>query len=247
MSKAVKPASIVVCILAVSASAAPVTNVTVRAAANSAEKGGSVTFGQVFKRGDVKQGVLVSAPGASAQADVKRKYEDGSVRFAIISVMVPKWPPEMTVALSDGVPDSSAKSMPVRAADLLKTDFDATVTLRLSDGAERSASARKLLAAAEANARTWLEGPVATEWLLDGPLAGKDGQADPDLRVQFQVRAYAGCKAVRVSVVLENCLDTWAGNIGYDVAVTLGKEGKLAYAKKGVDHRRLSRWRKVFW
>ena len=246
MSNRLKPASIVVYVLALSASAAPVTKVTLRAPAGGA-KDALVTFGQVFTRGDVKQGVLVSAPGASVQADVKRKYDDGSVRFAIVSVMMPLLPRETTVALSDGVPDPLAKPMPVRAADLLKTDFDATVSLRLSGGAELSAGARKLLEAAGASARTWLAGPVATEWLLDGALVDKDGRADPDLRVQFQVRAYAGCKAVRVSVVVENCLDTWAGNIGYDVAVTLGKKGKVAYEKKGVHHRRLSRWRKVLW
>jgi hypothetical protein len=110
-----------------------------------------------------------------------------------------------------------------------------------------NASARNLLQTAGADAKTWLSEPVVTEWLLDGILVGTDGTADPDLRVQFHVRAFAGCNAVRVAVVVENCLDTWAGNIGYDMAVALGKNGRLVYEKKDVDHRRLSRWRKDFW
>ena len=250
MTNRLKPALAMVCILALSASAAsapPVTTVTLRPRAGQPAKGVPITFGQVFKKGDIKQGVLVGAPGASVQADVKRKYDDGSVRFAVISVMVPELAGETAVALGDGVGAPAAGPLPVQAADLLKTDFGATVTLRFPDGAERSASARKLLEAAGAGARTWLAGPVATEWLLDGLPMDKDGKADPDLRVQFQVRAYAGCKAVRVSVVVENCLDTWAGNIGYDVAVALGKEGKVVYEKKDVNHRRLSRWRKECW
>ena len=56
----------------------------------------------------------------------------------------------------------------MQAADLLQTDFDATVTLRFPDGVERSASARELLRVAGPDAKTWLAGPVATEWLLDG-------------------------------------------------------------------------------
>lgn len=63
--------------------------------------------------------------------------------------------------------------------------------------------------------------------------------------MQFQVRAYAGLKRVRVSVVVENCWDTWAGNIRYDAAVTVG--GKQVFAAKAVDHHCLARWRKVFW
>ena len=228
MNTHLKQAVWLVCILSLSASAAgaePVTTVTLRPPAGQPLKDVPVTFGQVFRKGDIKQGVLASAAQASVQADVKRTYDDGSVRFAVISLWVPELDGEMSVTLSDGVRRQLATRQPVQAADLLKTDFDATVTLKFPDGAERSASARELLQAAGPDAKTWLAGPVATEWLLDGTLSGPDGQADPDLRVQFHVRAYAGCKPVRVSVVVENCLDTWAGNIGYDVAVRLGKQG----------------------
>ncbi|MDD4890910.1 MAG: hypothetical protein PHU85_13395, partial [Phycisphaerae bacterium] len=139
--------------------------------------------------------------------------------------------------------------------DLLKTDFDAKLTLKLPETTqpdaekkiERSVAARKLLEQSGGDAAAWLRGPVCTEWLLDGLLAGADGQLDQDLAVQFQVRAYAGCKTVRVSVVVENCWDTWAGHIAYDAAITLGKDAKPAYERKDLLHRRLARWRKVLW
>jgi len=63
--------------------------------------------------------------------------------------------------------------------------------------------------------------------------------------VLFQVRAYAGCRRVRVSVAVENCWDTWAGNVRYDLSVSVA--GKEVFSRRAVDHRRLSRWRKVFW
>jgi hypothetical protein len=250
MSTHLKQAVWLVCILSASASAAwaePVTTVTLRAPAGLPLKDVPVTFGQVFRKGDIKQGVLANAAQATVQADVKRTYDDGSVRFAVISLRVPELDGETLVTLSDGGRRQLATRQPVQAAELLQTDFDATVTLRFPDGVERSASARELLRAAGPDAKTWLAGPVATEWLLDGTLGGPDGRPDPDLRVQFHVRAYAGCKWVRVSVVVENCLETWAGNIGYDVAVRIGKRGQVVYEKKNVDHRRLSRWRRDFW
>ena len=250
MSNHVKPVLTILCLLALAAWAGwavAVTKVTLREPSGGPAQKVPVTFGQVFKKGDLRQGVLVSAPGAAVQADVKRKYDDGSVRFAVISLVLPELDGEATVALRDGVRPQLASELPVQAAELLKTDFDAVVKLKFPDGTERSASARALLKAVGPEAKTWLAGPVVTEWLLAGTLLCKDGTPDPDLRVQFHVRAYARCKAVRVSVVVENCLDTWAGNIGYDVAVLLGRPGRVVYEKKNVDHRRLSRWRKDFW
>jgi hypothetical protein len=253
------------CVLALSAPAAwaaAVTKVVVRGPSGGPVRHVPLTFGQVFKQGDIRQGVLPSAAGAAVQADVKSKYDDGSVRFAVISLMLPELNGETTVTLSDGIRPQLGSELPVQAAALLATGFDARVRLKFPDGTERSASARELLRAAGRDAQpphpqplsrrergeiTWLCGPVASEWILSGPPVGKDGKPDPDLRVQFHVRAYAGCKAVRVSVVLENCLDTWAGNIGYDVAVLAGSPGRVVYEKKNVDHRRLSRWRKDFW
>ncbi len=48
-----------------------------------------VTFGQVFKLDDFVRGVAVSADGVpiKAQVNVKRRHEDGSLRFAIVSTM----------------------------------------------------------------------------------------------------------------------------------------------------------------
>jgi len=237
-------------LLAHAASAAagdPVTTVTLRAPAGQPLRDVPVTFGQVFRKGDIRQGVLVTAGRGLVQADVKRRYDDGSIRFAVISLWLPEMDGAMTVSVSDGAGRQTAARQPVQAADLLATDFDATVTLKFPGGAERSASARELLRAAGPEAKTWLAGPVATEWLLNGTLREPNGTADPDLRVQFHVRAYAGCQAIRVSVVVENCLDTWAGNIGYDVAIRLGKQSQMVYEKREVHHRRLSRWRKDFW
>jgi hypothetical protein len=231
------------------AAAAPVTKVTLRNQGMRPATNVPITVGQVFKKGDIKVGVLASAGRAEVQADIKRRYEDGSVRFAALSLICPSLAPgeDVTLEMADGQTDQLAKPVPVTPGDLLKTDFDAVVTLTFPDGQQRSASARQWLEEAGAKARTWLSGPIATEWLLEGAPAGPNGRTDPDLRVQFQVRAYRGCKTARVSVVVENCLDTWAGNIGYDVSITLGRDGRVAYEKKALDHRRLARWRRVLW
>lgn len=207
-----------------------------------------VTFGQVFKRGDFDRGVALSADGEliPAQIDVKRRHDDGSIRFAIVSVMLDELPPNGSVKLllKDGNENQDAVP-PVSLDQLLKTDFDASVSFRFPDGVERRVSFRDLAAEADAESSTWLKGPVATEWCVSGPPTDNDAGPDPDLNVQFQVRAYRDGRAARVSVVVENCWDHWADNIRYDEAVEVG--GKQVFSKNAVDHRRLSRWRKVFW
>ncbi len=208
-----------------------------------------VSFGQAFKKGDIRQGFQVHCfvDGRLSQVDMKRRYDDGSLRFAIVSAIIPELAANgsKTLKLAAGHPLPMPPVRPVFLDDLLKTDFDAVVTLKFPDGAVRTASARKWLVREGQKAKTWLHGSAATEWLIAGPPVDKGGRPDGDLHVQSQVRAYAGCRRVRVSAVVENCWDSWPGNIRYDVTVTVG--GKAIFARQKVDHRRLSRWRKVFW
>ena len=226
-----------------------VVNVEVRNLTRQTLKSVPVTFGQVFRKGDVPRGKQVHCPidDCWAQVDPKRGYDDGSLRFAVVSVVLPELPAggAKTLRMVAAVARPGAELPPVMLSDLLKTDFDAVVSLKSPDGAVRTASARKLLARTADATATWLRGQMATEWLVSGPPVDKEGNPDEDLSVQFQVRAYRGCRRVRVSVAVENCWDHWAGNIRYDVTVTLA--GKPVFSQQAVDHRRLSRWRKVFW
>lgn len=220
----------------------PLVSVEVRNLSDQALMDVPVTFGQVLKRGCLPKGtaLMCRAGDRMAQVDVKRRYADGSPRFAVVSGIVKELPAKGSKALRlvASTPLPMPPLRPVFLSDLLATGFDAAVTLTFPDGVARSVSARKLLGQGGEKARTWLKGHVATEWLADGAL-------DEDLHVRFQVRAYQGCKRVRVSVAVENCWDTWAGNIRYGVAVTVN--GKEVFARQAVDHRRLSRWRKIFW
>lgn len=207
-----------------------------------------VTFGQVFRRGDVPPGRRIQCvvDGQRAQVDGKRRYADGSLRFAVFSMVLPRLAAGQSQALQllSGGPPAIAPPPPVTLEDLLATDFDATVTFTFPDGARRAANVRDLLKRSDSEATTWLKGHAATEWLVGGPPTHAEGRPDEDLYVRFAVRAYAGGKPVRVSVTVENCWDTWADNIRYDVKVAVS--GKEVFAEQAVDHRLLSRWRKVF-
>jgi hypothetical protein len=207
-----------------------------------------VTFGHAFRQGHFPRAVRVTAVNGSGsfQADIKRRYPDGSIRFAVISALLDALAPQQALELELAPADPpSAPAAGITPADLLKQGFDVVVAFRFPDGAVRRVSARRLLERANDKTQVWLQGPVATEWLLAGVPEDDQGKADDDLCVRFQVRAFHGGTTARVSVAVENCWDSWAGNIRYDVAVSVG--GREVFQRQAVDHRPLSRWRQVFW
>ncbi len=230
-----------------SARGADAVRVVVRNLSDDAAKDSPVTLGQAFRKGDFARGVRADRDGRDlpAQVDVKRRHPDGSVRFAVLTVLLDDLPAGKEAVLTLKPGDVLPPGDDVSAAELLKTGFDALLTLRFPDGAVRTASARKLLEKQGKDSAPWLRGPLVSEWILSAPPADAQGKPDEDLNVQFHVRAYRGAKLARVSVVVENCWDTWAGNIRYDASLSLA--GREVFAEKAVDHRRLARWRKTFW
>jgi hypothetical protein len=207
-----------------------------------------VTFGQVFRQGDIKRGIVMRAGEqmVPAQIDVKRHYDDGSVRFAIISMVLKNLPAgeKLTLALCDGPMNVDSRAR-TAVSEVLDAGFDAVVKFSFPDGTKSQISAKKLLREARDDEALWLRGLIATEWIVSGPPVDDAGNLDPDLNVQFLIRVYPECGAIRVSVMTENCWDHWAEAMGYDVAVVA--EGRDVFSRKGVQHRRLSRWRKTFW
>lgn len=250
-------AAVIIALAASTAGARPVASVVLRNPTSQPMVNVPVTFGQVFVRGDANQGLAASAPDRDAQVDVKCTWPDGSIRYAIVSMLLPSIPPgATTIQLVTSQPGEQGGPRPSVALDnLLKTDYDTIVTLTFPtsrpDNAPgqvvRSISARRLLEQGQPNVPRWLTGSQAVEWLVSGSPAGPDGQLDQDLVVAFHVRAYAGGRYVRTSVVVENCQDTWAGHIGYDVTIAQAATTRPAFERKGLVHRRLSRWRKDVW
>jgi len=222
--------------------------VIVRNTGDSPQRAVPVTFGQAFCRGAFRQGVRVEADGrpVPVQINVKRRYDDGSVRFAVVTAMIEELAAGKETRLVFTPRGSDEEFQPgASPSDLLRAGFDAAVSFRFPDGAVRSVSARKLMEKPDVKATLWLNGPLVSEWILSAPPADAQGRADEDLNVQFHVRAYQGAKRARVSVVVENCWDSWAGNVRYDVSVSVA--GREVFRRDAVDHRPLARWRKTFW
>lgn len=224
-----------------------------------------VTFGQIFKDGDVPNGSILTATldgkPVTLQVNPKATNPDGSLRHAVITLTVPslRGGTKLPLAIS-AAPDTKPKTAeaPVSLSQLLATGYDAKASLDLG-GVTYTADARSLLQAVEkaksckawgTKCNVWLSGPLVSEWVVNGPVAAADGTKNPNLNIYFAVRAYSGTAPgaidrVRTDIVIEN---TWAytpqGQPQYSATLT---SGTANYTSPALTQYAYTRWHRVLW
>ncbi|MEO5811761.1 MAG: hypothetical protein ABIU96_11515, partial [Rhodanobacter sp.] len=190
---------------AVSAQAATVVTDTVVSRSAQAQRNVPVTFGQVFKSGDVPRNATVTASlngqPVTLQVDAKATHPDGSLRHAVLTMIVPALGANSRVpVMLTAEPSLPGGSRPITISQVLATSYNAWVSLNIA-GKAYTANARALLQAANSSStcaswsercNLWLSGPLASEWVVNGAVTAADGTTNPNLRVYFAVRAYAG-------------------------------------------------------
>lgn len=222
-----------------------------------------VTFGQIFKKGDVAKGeglqATLNGHRVALQVDIKATNPDGNLRHAVLTAVVPTLADGASepLAVSVSGPSTAAVS-PVKLAQLLATQYDATVSFDIG-GVTYAAHARALLAAAEEgrtckpwgnDCNVWLAGPLVSEWIVRGSLANEAGVAQPNLKVYFNVRAYAdpaggSISRIRTDIVVENTSAYSAqGQPQYTATLT---SGTTSYTSPALTQFAYTRWHKVLW
>lgn len=208
-------------------------------------------FGRPFAKGEIRdcpQVLLNGTPAQSAQVDVKTRHPDGSVRFAIISAVVPSVPAADDVAVSFSNEVCSAPAA-LTSADMLAARFDFDAQIILNNGAAGTASARDMLSRGQYT--LWTQGPVVTTAIIADHSAktqdmGVDAQKS--LRPMFEVQFWPAISKARVRVILEATDTEKVQNQTYDVSVKTGAGAPVeVMSASGVKHNFMSRWSRVFW
>ncbi|WP_343853220.1 hypothetical protein [Rhodanobacter soli] len=224
-----------------------------------------LTFGQIFKAGDIPRGETVTATldgqPVALQVDSKATHPDGSLRHAVLTAMVPTLPrnANLPLALSAGpAPTTTGLDQPISLSQLLATSYDADVSLNIGDR-KYTANARALLQTAnDANAckpwgtqcNQWLSGPQTSEWVVNGPVTAADGTTDPNLRIYFAVRVYADgshgtVRQVQTDVIVENTAAyTPQAQPQYTATLT---SGSADYTSPALTQYAYTRWHQVLW
>jgi len=186
---------------------------------------GWATFGQAVPEGAAPSGLQVGS--LLTQTDVKTRWPDGSIRFAVVTVNV----------LTGG-------NYAITAAPIASGAFTPalpTASVALTIGAVTYTATLPTTVSTD----LWLSGALAYEGRSAiAPVSSVDGSAHPFLRVIFDTRVYANGTG-RVDVDVENVLDQiGATTVTYNVAVTVN--GQSVFTRTSVQHYYLTRWRKMF-
>ena len=212
-------------------------------------------FGRVFRPGEIPTCPAVSLDAGAAapfQADVKNRYADGSVRFAVVSVMLPPMAAgaraQLRLTDAGGCPGPAAPAS-TSVARLLADYPGFDVQTIVDAGAGGAASARAML---QAGAYTvWADGPVQTTFVVaDHQSArfdlGTDGYRS--LRPVYQVQVWHRTRQIAVRVIVEQSDTEKLQNQDYPVEIRGGRDtvGTL-YRKAMVNQVYASRWTRTFW
>lgn len=207
-----------------------------------------LTFGHVFKDGDVSQFVQVRYNGTllTTQCDVKTTYQSGTVRFAVISVVLPTVTANSTnntISLETSASSASTGYMDKDA--ILATNIEDEIRLTNLSGSGHSGSLTADLndkIAVDPSPAYWLQGSVATEILV------RDG-LNNSIESSWELRFYPGTSfGPRVSHSIENMNADYRGTVNYDIDIQAGMPSLSSkYSETSIQHNENSRWRKVLW
>ncbi|MCI4661251.1 MAG: hypothetical protein MRY63_05440 [Neomegalonema sp.] len=197
-------------------------------------RGGIITFGHGFRRGDWPKGrslsVLKGDAKIAAQADIKTRWPDGSVRHAVISLALPDAARAYDLALYHA-PLAIEQRLSVK--DLLEGRLDLVAEVTL-DGRRYLASSEQLLA--HGIAQPWLSGPLVSETRLEQPLTR-------GLRISFDLRAGKD-GGLRAAVGLHTD-DLEGGNRTRRYDLRLLVNDREVLRRDSVSHHHHARWREV--
>lgn len=189
------------------------------------------TIGLGFGRGDVPNTFALDLP--DAQVEVKRRWNDGSVKHAVVSgfaTLTASAP--LTVKIVDG---AYAGGTALTCADIAKASPTATVSL----GALGTVSLATLLTTP---IRTWLTGPEAVECHYAAPIT-----TGSPLRVSFHVRLYRGGRTFVRSIVENGYLDRASADASYVPTVKVGGATVFDNGGASLTHYGHTRWLADAW
>ena len=156
--------------------------VTVRNATGSAQANQPVSIGRPFVQGEIGDFAQASIGGAplTTQCDVQNRWPDGSVKFAVVSFVVPSIPANGSVVVSFANQTSGNSTGFLSQTDMLSSPYNFDGHIQLSGTVSHDISARSVLSAAGSCGDPgtdpdggkyvcsyWLKGPVVTAVILE--------------------------------------------------------------------------------
>ncbi len=198
-------------------------SITISNASGGAISNYPYQFGRPFVDGAIanQPQVLVNGQPVATQADVKNRYPDGSVEFAVIAAVIPAIPASGSLTLTFQNQNAGSNTPLTQAQMLASTyNFDASMALTPVGGTAQAASARTMLQ--NGDYQLWTSGPVAQTIMLGDDTAARKydigfGDGYHPFRPRFYATFWPATHQVYVRAVGENGLTTELEDLAYNV------------------------------
>jgi hypothetical protein len=233
-----------------------------------------ISIARPFVQGEIHDfaQALINGSPLPTQCDVKNRWPDGSLKFAIVSFIVPSIPPKGSVTITFSNQPSGNNGGFLTKADMLSPAYNFDGQILLTGTANHRISARSIVIAADSCndpgndvdggrylCTYWLRGPIVTAVILEDRTTARsfdvntDGLAGNPLHPIFEAWFYPQNNAVQLGYTLE---DDWASmspvksarDQTYSLIVTSGDKNPVTeYTNGTFTQITRSRWHKAFW
>jgi hypothetical protein len=233
-----------------------------------------ISIARAFAQGEIHDFAQASINGTllPTQCDVKNRWPDGSLKFAIVSFVVPSIPSKGSVVVTFSNQPSGNNDGFLVKSDMLSSAYNFDGQLQLTGNANRRISARSILIAADSCGDAgkdvdggrylctyWLKGPIVTAVILEDRTTARsydvntDGLPGNPLHPIFEAWFYPRNDAVELGYTLE---DAWAStnpvksarDQTYSLVLTGGNENPVTvYTNETFTQITRSRWHQAFW
>ncbi len=212
-----------------------------------------VQIARPFKKGELLEfpQAMINGSAIQTQALVQTRWEDGSVKHAILNFVIPQLSANQSLEVTFQNQSSGQQTGYLTQAEMLQSvyNFDAVIELK-NGGTTLTASARAMLA--NGDFEYWLQGEVATSILLGDHSIARQYDIGFDSYRSFRPLFYATfwhtTQQVDIRYVGEITNSEYLQDMTYELELFLGNNNPTSvYSKASFTHHALSRWTKRYW
>jgi hypothetical protein len=213
-----------------------------------------VTFSRIGADGHFTRGItpMINGRKLPAQVDVLRRANEGSIRHALVSFVLPELAAGGTVKV-DWLNEKPAVPSAFEWG-FERTNFDLKLILVAENGGALTSDVGDVIAgnwSKSKRVKVLYDGPVMKEFEIHDVPVDATGTPDAHIEVFWRVRVFTGQSSVRVAAVVERCKDRKKSGpepIQYKFSgVKLLHGNKMLYAEGAYDHIDQTRYRIVAW
>ena len=133
----------------------------------AAQSNRPISVARPFVQGEIANfaQAVIGGTAVLTQCDVKNRWPDGSLKFAIVSFIVPTIPATNSVTVSFQNQTTGNNTGALTQAQMLSTTYNFEAAITLTGATPKMISARTMLSAGAW--RPWLQGPIVTAVIIE--------------------------------------------------------------------------------